>query len=297
MGNISDKQVIKLEKQANKIRESIIESLTEAGSGHTAGSLGMADIFTYLFFATPPKCGVGLNHKPKNPEWEERDIFVLSNGHICPGLYATMAHAGYFGVEELQTLRKLGSRLQGHPHREYLPGIETSSGPLGSGISQALGMALGMRLDVGEKTDRTVFCMVGDGELNEGQNWEAILMAAKYQTGNLILIVDRNNIQIDGYTEDVMPLNKLTEKFESFNWHVQEIDAHNFEMIDDAIGQARAVFDMPSVIIANSIPGKGVSEFERLPEWHGKAPNTDQAKAALKELRNLSGQIDCDQVN
>ncbi|HMP67290.1 MAG TPA: transketolase [Candidatus Paceibacterota bacterium] len=290
MGNISDEKVKELQLKATDIRKSIVESLTEAGSGHTAGSLGMADIFAYLYF-------FALKHDPKNPDWPERDIFVLSNGHICPGLYATMAHAGYFRVEELQTLRKLGSRLQGHPHREYLPGIETSSGPLGSGISQAVGMALALRIDEGKTTNRFIYCMVGDGEMDEGQNWEAIMTAAKYRLQNLVLIVDRNNIQIDGYTEDIMPLNDLKEKFESFNWHVQEIDGHNFEMIDDAIGHAKSIFDKPSVIIANTIPGKGVDGFQRRPEWHGKSPSKDEAKNALKELRTLHGQIKCDQLD
>jgi transketolase len=301
MGNITDKQVKKLQLTANAIRQSTIESLTEAGSGHTAGSLGMADIFTYLFFsgevAGVEKGGHGLKHNPKKPNWEERDRFILSNGHICPGLYATMAHAGYFPVKELMTLRKFGSRLQGHPHREFLPGIETSSGPLGSGISQAIGMALATVVDQGRAPKKYIYCVVGDGELNEGQNWEAILMAAKYELHNLIVIVDRNNIQIDGYTEDVMPLNNLVQKFESFNWHVQEIDGHNFEMIDTAIGQAKNFFSKPSVIIANTIPGKGVDDFERLPEWHGKAPNEEEAKEALKDLRTLKGQITCEQLD
>ncbi|HRY31282.1 MAG TPA: transketolase [Candidatus Paceibacterota bacterium] len=290
MGNISDEKVCELQQKANEIRKSIIESLTEAKSGHTAGSLGLADIFTYLYF-------YGMKHDPQRPFWEKRDMLVLSNGHTCPGLYAAMAHAGYFGVEELQTLRKLGSRLQGHPHRGTLPGIETTSGPLGSGISQAIGMALAMRIDSGKTTPRFVYCIVGDGELDEGQNWEALMMAAKYRLQNLILIVDRNNIQIDGYTEDVMPLNDLPEKFESFNWHVQEIDGHNFEMIDDSIGQAKSVFDKPSVIIANTIPGKGIEDFERRPEWHGKSPNPKEAEKALKELRTLGGKITCDQLN
>lgn len=291
MSNISDKKVQELQKQANEIRQSIIKSLTRARSGHTAGSLGMTDIFTYLYFH-------GMKHDPENPDWEDRDIFVLSNGHICPGLYATMAHAGYFPVEELKTLRQLGSRLQGHPHRGVLPGIETTSGPLGSGISQAIGMALATRIDSAGKTSgRFVYCCVGDGELDEGQNWEAIMMASKYKLHNLIVIVDRNNIQIDGYTEDVMPLNDLSEKFESFNWHVQEISGHNFEMIDDAIDQGKAVFDKPSVIIANTIPGKGVDDFERRPEWHGKAPNSDETKEALNDLRTLGGKIRCDQID
>jgi len=290
MGNITDREILKLQKTANDIRESIIESLLIAGSGHTAGSLGMADIFTYLYFHE-------LKHDPKRPDWNERDLFVLSNGHICPGLYATMAHAGYFPVTELKTLRKFGSRLQGHPHRAELPGIETSSGPLGSGLSQAVGMALAMRLDETRTTNRFVYCSLGDGELDEGQNWEAFMLAGKYKLQNLIAVIDRNNIQIDGYTEDVMPLNDLIAKLESFNWHVQEIDGHNFEMIDNAIGQAKAVFNRPSVIVANTIPGKGVVEFERRPEWHGKTPNEEEAKMALKELRTIGGKIECEQMN
>lgn len=289
MSNISDQKVLELQQKANEIRQSIIESLLEAGSGHTAGSLGLADIFTYFYFH-------GLKHDAKNPNWSERDLFVLSNGHVCPGLYATMAHAGYFEINELKTLRKLGSRLQGHPHRGTLPGIETSSGPLGSGISQAIGMALAIRLDEGKSGDRFVYCVTGDGELQEGQNWEALMMAAKEKLHNLVVIVDRNNIQIDGYTEDVMPLNNLLDKFKSFNWHVQEIDGHNFEMIDSAIGQAKAIFDQPSVIIANTIPGKGVEDFERKPEWHGKAPNKEEATEALKDLRTLGGKIMCEQL-
>jgi len=290
MGNITDREILKLQKTANDIRESIIESLLIAGSGHTAGSLGMADIFTYLYFHE-------LKHDPKKPDWNDRDLFVLSNGHICPGLYATMAHVGYFPVAELKTLRKFGSRLQGHPHRSELPGIETSSGPLGSGLSQAIGMALAIRLDQTRTTNRFVYCSLGDGELDEGQNWEAFMLAGKYKLQNLIAIVDRNNIQIDGYTEDVMPLNDLVAKLESFNWHVQEIDGHNFEMIDDAIGQAKAVFNRPSIIVANTIPGKGVVEFERRPEWHGKTPNEEEAKMAMKELRTIGGKIECEQIN
>jgi len=285
MGNIKDKEVFKLQKKANDIRQSIIKALLKAGSGHTAGSLGMTDIFTYLYF-------YGLNHDPQKPDWEDRDRLILSNGHIAPVLYATMAHAGYFPLDKLETLRKFGSSLQGHPHREFLPSLETSSGPLGSGISQALGMALADRIDSGKRSNKFFYCLTGDGELDEGQNWEAILVAGKYKPHNLIVIVDRNNIQIDGYTEDVMPLNSLKEKFESFNWHVQEIDGHNFEAIDDAVQQAKTIFDMPSVIIANTIPGKGVDDFERLPEWHGKAPNEEEAKEALKDLRTLRGKIE-----
>jgi transketolase len=285
MSNLTDDKIKLLEEKANLIRQSIVEMLTLAGSGHTAGSLGMTDVFTYLYFC-------GLNHNSQKPDWPERDLIVLSNGHICPGLYATMAHAGYFPISELNNLRKFGSRLQGHPHRESLPGIETSSGPLGSGISQAIGMSLAIRLDNGPTSSRFVYCLTGDGELDEGQNWEAIMLAGKEKLHNLIVIVDRNNIQIDGYTEDVMPLLDLVKKFESFGWHAREVDGHNFHMIDEALGEAKAVFDKPSVIIARTIPGKGVHEFEYKPEWHGKAPKKEEAEKALKELRTLGGKIE-----
>lgn len=295
MGNISDDTVCMLEERANAIRQSIITMLVEAGSGHTAGPLGMADIFTYLYFEA-------LQHRPDEPDWVDRDRLVLSNGHICPVLYATMAHAGYFPLEELQTLRKFGSRLQGHPHREYLPAVETSSGPLGSGLSQAVGMALAERIDAGKQSSKTIYCLLGDGELNEGQNWEAMMLAGKERLHNLIAIIDRNNIQIDGFTEDIMPLNDMRDKWRSFNWHVQEIDGHNFEAIDDAIHQAKAVFDMPSVIVAHTIPGKGVPFMERDHRWHGVPPGSgpeekvskaDQAKEAIDDLRTLGGKITC----
>lgn len=283
-----------LKEKANEIRISIIEMLVAAGSGHSAGPLGMADIFTALYFHI-------LKHDPKNPEWPLRDRLILSNGHIAPVLYATMAHAGYFPVSELLTLRKFKSRLQGHPHREFLPMLETSSGPLGAGLSQAVGMALADRIDNGKSGDRFFYCLTGDGELDEGQNWEAIMLAGKERLGKLITIVDRNNIQIDGYTEDVMPLEYLSHKFESFGWHVEEIDGHNFGAIAEAIGRAQAVFDGPSVIIARTVPGKGVSYMERDFKWHGTPPGItdmagepakkDQVDIALRELRTLSGQI------
>src|SRR5574343_149843 len=281
---LSDDSIYFLEKKANDIRMSIIEMLVEAGSGHTAGPLGMADIFTYLYF-------YGLKHDPKNPLWTDRERLVLSNGHINPVYYATMAHAGYMPVEELKTLRKFDSGLQGHPHREFMPWIETSSGPLGSGLSQAVGMALADRIDYGEKINRFTYCLLGDGELNEGQNWEAIMLAGKNGLGNLIAIVDRNNIQIDGYTEDIMPLESLGAKWAAFNWHVIEINGHNFEEINNAFETAKAVFNRPSVIIARTIPGKGVIEFERDYHWHGKPPNKDEADMALRELRTLGGKI------
>ncbi len=284
MGNISDTKVKDLQKKSNEIRQSIIEMLVEAGSGHTAGPLGMTDIFTYLYF-------YALKHDADKPDWDERDRLILSNGHICPVLYATMAHAGYFDKSELMTLRKLGSRLQGHPHREFLPMLETSSGPLGSGLSQTIGMALANRIDEGVTTSKYFYCLLGDGELQEGQNWEAMFLAGKEKLNNVIAIVDRNNIQIDGYTEDIMPLNPLVDKWKSFNWHVQEIDGHNFEAIDNAIAEAKTFFGMPSVIIAHTIPGKGVPEFERLPVWHGKPPNKEEGERALKALRTLQGSI------
>ena len=284
MENLTDDKIKELEIKANDIRQSIISMLVEAKSGHTAGPLGMADVFTLLYFHS-------MVHDPKNPSWEGRDRLVLSNGHICPVLYATMAHAGYFPIEVLQTLRKFGSMLQGHPHREFLPSLETSSGPLGAGLSQAVGMAISDRIDNGNNTSRTIYALLSDGEHNEGQIWEAVMLGAKERLHNLIAIVDRNNIQIDGYTEDIMPLDDLARKWESFNWHVQEVDGHNFEMLNDAIGKAKAVFEKPSVIIARTIPGKGVKEFERDFHWHGKPPNKEEADMALRELRTLGGLI------
>ncbi len=279
-----DFTIRELEIKANDIRESIISMLVEAGSGHTAGPLGMADVFTALYFDI-------MRHKPEDPTWADRDRLVLSNGHINPVLYATMAHAGYFPIEELQTLRKFGSRLQGHPHRDFLPMLENSSGPLGSGLSQAVGMAIADRIDYGITSSKYIYCLLGDGELNEGNNWEAVMLAGKEKLRNLIAIVDRNNIQIDGYTEDIMPLDSLTEKWEAFNWHVQEIDGNNIEAVINAVNKAKAVFEKPSVIIARTIPGKGVREFERKFQWHGKAPNKEEANMALDELRTLGGKI------
>ncbi len=291
--NLTDEKIKFLEEKAKDIRISIIEMLVAAGSGHSAGPLGMADIFATLYFFI-------LRHDPKKPDWEGRDRLILSNGHINPVLYSTMAHAGYFPVAELLTLRKFGTRLQGHPHREYLPMLETSSGPLGSGLSQAVGMAIADRMDHGKTSDRFFYCLMSDGELDEGQSWEAMLLAAREKLGNLIVIVDRNNIQIDGNTEDVMPLEKLSHKFESFNFHVEEIDGHDYRAIAEAVGRAQAVFDGPSVIIARTIPGKGVSFMERDYKWHGSPPGTEmageppkdeQAKIALHDLRTLGGQI------
>lgn len=277
-------EISNLEKKAREIRRSVIEMLVEAGSGHTAGPLGMADIFSYLYFSF-------LRHKPEDPSWSARDRLVLSNGHIAPVLYATMAHAGYFPVEELKTLRKFNSRLQGHPHREYLPGVEISSGPLGCGLSQAIGMALADRMDRGPASDRQIVCLMSDGEIQEGNTWEAIMLAGKEKIQNLTAVVDRNNIQIEGYTEDVMPLEPLSDKWKAFNWHVVEINGHNFSDIDRAFGEAVSAYTKPTVIIANTIPGKGVPEFERKPEWHGKPPSKEQGKIALEALRTLGGKI------
>ncbi|HEY4694509.1 MAG TPA: transketolase [Candidatus Nanoarchaeia archaeon] len=270
-----------LSKIAYDIREDIIKMLLEAGSGHSAGPLGMADVFTALYFAV-------LNHDPENPKWADRDRLVLSNGHICPVWYTTLAHAGYFPREELYTLRKINSRLQGHPHYGSLPGVENTGGPLGQGLSQAIGMALSARMD---KKRYWTYCMMSDGEHDEGQTWEAILFAGKNKLGNLTAIVDRNNIQIDGFTEDIMPLEPFKEKHEAFGWHVQEVDGHNIQAVIDACNGAKAIFNKPSVIIAHTIPGKGVDFMERDWVWHGKPPNPEEAKRALKELRTLKGKI------
>jgi len=270
-----------LEKIAYDIRQDVIKMLVEAGSGHSAGTLGLADIFTALYFSV-------LNHNPKNPKWGDRDRLVLSNGHICPVQYVALAHAGYFRREELFTLRKLNTRLQGHPHYGTLPGIENSSGPLGQGLPQAIGMVLASRLD---NKRYYVFCSMGDGELDEGQIWEAAMFASKNEMGNLIGIVDRNNIQIDGFTEHVMPLEPLVDKFKAFGWHTQEVDGHNIEAIIDACNEAKVIYNQPSVIIAHTIPGKGVDFMEWQPGWHGKPPNPEEAKKALRELRTLKGKI------
>jgi len=283
MAFLSEEKIKELEIKANDIRKSIIEMLIEAGSGHTAGPLGMADIFTLFYFHV-------LKHDPKNPTWEERDRLVLSNGHICPVLYATMAHAGYFPLEELKTLRKFGTRLQGHPHREYLPMLENSSGPLGAGLSQAVGMALADRMD-GKDKDRFIYCFMSDGEQDEGNSWEAIMFAGKNKLRNLIAVVDRNNIQIDGFTENIMPLEPLADKWRAFNWHVIEVGGHDFKALNEGVEEAQAVYEKPTVIIAHTIPGKGVHEFERDYKWHGKTPNKEEAKMALDELRTLGGKI------
>ena len=270
-----------LQLKANDIRVDIINMLVAAGSGHSAGPLDLADIFTALYFEV-------MQHDPHKPDWEERDRLVLSCGHTCPILYATLAEAGYFPKSELKTLRKLGTRLHGHPHNLALPGIETSSGPLAQGVSQAVGIALAFRMD--HKKNR-VYLVMSDGEQQEGQVWEAVMLAGKEKLHNLTAIIDRNNIQIDGYTEDVMPLDSLRAKYEAFNWHVLEIDGHNMRAIIDAYREAEAIYEKPTVIIAHTIPGKGVDFMEGKFEWHGKPPKPEEAKEALHELRTLRGQI------
>lgn len=278
MGGMSYSQI---EKRAGRIRQSIVRMLAEAGSGHPGGPLGMADIMAALYFRV-------LNIRHDEPDWSERDMFVMSNGHCAPVLYATLAERGFFDTSELMTLRKFGSRLQGHPERSELPGVETTSGPLGSGLSQASGMAYSLQY-LDKNSQRHVYCTLGDGELNEGNVWEAAMFAGKYRLGQLVAIVDRNNIQISGTTEKVMPLESLHDKWESFGWHVQEVDGHNVESIVEACSMARAITNKPSVVIAHTIPGKGVDFMEYDYNWHGKAPTKDEARLALSQLQNFEG--------
>jgi transketolase len=271
-----------LEEKANDIREDIISMLEHAGSGHSAGPLGLADVFTALYFSV-------LKHDPKKPDWPDRDILLLSNGHCVPVRYAAMAEAGYFPKAELKTLRQLGSRLQGHPERTKLPGLETTSGPLGSGLSQACGMALAMRMN--NETHRWVFVVMGDGEQDEGNVWEAAMLAGKYRLNNVIAITDRNNIQIDGPTENVMPLEGLRDKWEAFGWHVIEIDGNDIDAVIDACNMAKAIVEKPVMILAHTVPGKGVDFMEYDFHWHGTPPDHEQAVKALNELRTLQGKI------
>lgn len=271
-----------LESKAYAIRQDLITALVNAGSGHSAGPLGMADIFTALYFRV-------LNVTPQSKNDPDRDRVVLSNAHICPVLYATLAQRGFASRDDfIKTLRKLGSKFQGHSNNHTNIGIETSGGPLGQGLSQAVGMALAARMD--DAKWRT-YCLMSDGELDEGQSWEAVMLAGKERLRNLTAIVDRNNIQIDGYTENIMPLEPLADKWRAFNWHVIEIDGHNIGQFLDAVGEAKAVYEKPTVILAHTIPGKGVSFMENKFEWHGKPPNPDEAKVAISELRTLQGQI------
>lgn len=271
-----------LNEIALDIREDIIKMLEHAGSGHSAGPLGLSDILTALYFDV-------LKHDPKKPNWDSRDIFLLSNGHCVPVQYAAMAHAGYFERKELMTLRQLGSRLQGHPERTALPGLENTSGPLGCGLSQACGMALAMRMN--QDMHRWIYVVMGDGEINEGNVWEAAMLANKYNLNNITAIIDRNNIQIDGPTEDVMPLEDLKAKWEAFGWFVLDIDGNNMEAVIDALNMSRAIVEKPVMIIAHTVPGKGVDFMEYDFHWHGAPPNKDEAKEALKDLRSLRGKI------
>ena len=289
--HIEHGHISELEKVANDIRVDLIKMLVEAGSGHSAGPLGMADVFSALYFSV-------LKHNPQKPNWDERDKLFLSNGHIVPVQYVALAHSGYFPKEELSTLRKINTRLQGHPHVGTTPGIENSGGPLGQGLSQAIGAALAATMD-GKRN--WIYCILGDGEQDEGQVWESLMFAGKNKIANLTAITDRNNIQIDGMTEDIMPLEPLREKYESFNWHVIDVDGHNIQQIISACHEAKAIVEKPVMIIAHTIAGKGVGWMEYDYRWHGNPPGTlelegdppkrDQAKSALEELRTLRGKI------
>lgn len=275
--DLSEEKLKDLEKKALEARKLLINTLTEAGSGHTAGPLGMVEVFIAMYFHI-------LVHNPREPEWKERDRLVLSNGHICPIQYVVLALSGYFPVEKLKTLRKLNSKLQGHPHRTSLPGVETTSGPLGEGLGEAIGMALAAKID---NKKHHIYCLTSDGEHDEGSIWEAIMFAGKNKLNNLTEIIDRNKIQIGGNTEDVMPLEKLREKYESFNWAVLEIDGNNLVEITEAVRRARTIQNKPVVVITHTIPGKGVSFLENDYKWHGKTPNQDEAARAMEELNKL----------
>lgn len=287
--SVTTEQIQNIKLKARDIRISIIEMLAKAKSGHSGGPLGLADIFAVLYFGV-------MRHDPKHPFAPERDRLVLSNGHTCPVLYASMGHAGYFSIEHFLNLRQFGSILQGHPHREFLPALETSSGPLGSGLSQAVGMAIADKREFGDAYPRHIYTILSDGEHDEGQIWEAAMLAPREKLGNLIAIIDRNYIQIDGNTEQVMPLDPLDKKWEAFNWHVQEVDGHDIEGLISAIENAKLQTEKPSVIIARTIPGKGVSYMENRFEWHGTPPGIsdilgapkkeEQVEVALRELKS-----------
>lgn len=288
--NLTPEKIKELKLKANEVRKLLIEELDAAcknsGAGHTAGPLGMADIFTAFYFHI-------LNHDPKNSDWEDRDRLILSNGHICPIRYASMAQAGYFPIDELKTLRKFGTRLQGHPHRTALPGVETTSGPLGEGLSQGIGIALAGRLD---KKDYFTYVLTSDGEHQEGNIWEAALFAGKLKLNNFIQVIDYNNIQIDGPVSDIMPLEPFRAKYESFNWHVIDVDGNDIKAFIEAIREAKSIQNKPVIIIAHTIPGKGVSFMENNYKWHGMPPGLkdvegappkdEQINMALKEIEN-----------
>lgn len=279
---LTEKQIENIELKADEIRKDIIKMLLSARSGHSAGSLGMADVFSTLYFS-----GI-LNWDPDDPWNENRDRVILSNGHICPVWYATLSHTGAFSHTELLKLRKLGSRLQGHPHIRELPGIENTSGPLGQGLSQAIGQAVAAKINL---CKYRVYCLMSDGELQEGQNWEALMLAGNNKLHHLTIIIDRNNIQIDGYTEKVMPVEPLVNKLRAFNFNVIEVDGHSVGEIYKALEKVKTIIEQPTVIIAHTIGGKGVEFMEGDFNWHGKIPTQVQGVEALKELRSLYGKI------
>lgn len=267
--------ILDIENKAKEIRKNVLISIAAAGSGHTGGSLGLSDVFASLYFGV-------MNHDSENPNWEERDKLILSIGHVAPVLYASLAEAGYFEKEELMSLRKLGSRLQGHPGRDHgLPGIELSAGSLGQGLSVAVGMAIANKLDHRESR---VFCIMGDGELQEGSIWEAAMSAGHHQLNNLIAIVDRNRLQIDGNTEEVMTLEPLADKWRSFNWEVFECNGHDIQELDSVFKQIEQNPQKPSLIIAHTQMGKGVKSIEGNYAWHGKAPSETELQGFLLEL-------------
>ncbi len=284
MSHIHDDEVKQLELKALEIRQDIVKMIHIAGSGHPAGSLGMADVFTALYFHI-------LRHDPKKPDWEDRDRLILSNGHICPVRYAAMAHAGYFHKKELETLRQLGSQLQGHPERKRINALESTSGPLGAGLAQACGLAYAAQID---NKKWSTYVITSDGEHGAGLHWEAMLFAGKHKLGRIINIVDRNNIQIDGTTEDIMPLEPLKEKYEAFNWHVIEIDGNDIRQVVEACNQAKAVSEQPTCILALNVPGRGVDFMEGEVKWHGMPPNDEQAEEALKQLDLLMKKLQAD---
>ena len=265
-----------LSHRAQKIRRHVWEMIYQAQSGHPAGSLDIVDILVTLYFAPI------LKYRAQQPQWPERDYFLLSNGHTCPALYATLAEAGYFPLSKLNTLRQLGSSLQGHPHYGSLPGIENTSGPLGQGLSQAIGVALGLKLN---QQPNQVYVLTSDGEHQEGQTWEAYMFAAKKKLNNLTVVIDRNFIQIDGNTEKIMPLEKLKAKITRFNWQVLEADGHDYDDLSKKFNKAK-ISQQPTAIIAKTIPGKGIKFIENDYRWHGKAPNKKEYERGLKAIIN-----------
>ena len=273
---IVQNDVAEFKPVAKQLRVDIIRMIEAAGSGHPGGSLSVIDLLTVLYLKF-------LRHDPKRPDWPERDRVILSKGHACPALYAVMAYTGYFPKENLMTLRKLGSPLQGHPDRLKLPGIEFSSGSLGQGLSVGIGMALAAKLD---KKDFKTYVILGDGEIQEGQCWEALMAAPKFKLDNLVMILDHNNGQIDGHVDEVMPIDPMEDKLKSFGWEVSAIDGHDFAQIDKAFTQAQKASGMPHAIVAKTVKGKGVSFMENVIAWHGKAPNKEEADRAVEEILN-----------